>query len=217
MPRNTLEPAAMPKLPPPLRFPYSTVERALAAAYGISDERRPAGFRSMISNLQKHGALGPQSRVGRGARLTYTPVEMHRLVLAIELSELAVPPATAAALLEAYWEPKLKPFVHEAARPIGLAHEEPPGNDIILFLGGVALRTDSLRGEIAPSVPNVDQCSLNELPVVMRRWMTAPNERGLIVNLSARLRAFHAALSDVVEADGKVERAVALRARKVAE
>ena len=183
--------------PPPLEFSYGVIEKALAVAYGISDERRPVGFRGMISNLHKLGALGPQSRVGRGAKLTYTVVEMHRLVLALEFSELGLTPATVVGLLETYWESILWPIIHAAARPLGLIPEEPAGNaDIILVLRGGSFRTGSLRGEAVPGVPNIDQCSLDQLPLEMKQWMAMTPPRALAVNISARLRAFHSALAD---------------------
>jgi hypothetical protein len=210
MPRNTVEPAAMVKLPE-LKFPYGVVERALAVAYQIPDAVRPAGFRSMLANLQKMGSLGLQARVGRGAALTYTPVEMHRLVLALEFSEFGLPPATVVGLLDTYWDSTLWPIIYAAARPIGLLPEEPEGKDTVLFLGGGGLRTDSLRGEKGPVVPIIDRCSLDELPDAMRRWMTTtPNARGLIMNLSARLRAFHSALAVTNLEDALDERQAAL-------
>jgi hypothetical protein len=182
--------------PPPLTFSFGIVEKALAVAYGIPDDRR-GGFRGAISNLQKHGVLGPQSRVGRGVHLVYTPVEMHRLLLALELCELGVPPQTTAGILAAYWETKLWPIVKAAARPIGLVPEEPEGKDTILYLGGFGLRTDSLRGAKGPVVPIIGRCSVDELAGTMRQWMTSNDPpRGLVVNLSARLRAFHSALAD---------------------
>jgi hypothetical protein len=193
---------------PKLSFPYGTVERALAIAYRVPEDVRPAGFRSMVANLQKLGALGAQARVGRGAALSYTPTEFHRLILALEFCELGVPPATVVAILDAYWESKLKAIIDAAAR--GLVRHEPGGNDVILYLGGVSLRTGSLRGEAFPSV-HIDRCSLDKLPLEMKRWMAmAPNDpappRALVVNLSARLRAFHDALSDANKNDLDAER-----------
>jgi hypothetical protein len=184
--------------PPPMEFPYGVIEKALAVAYKIPDERRPVGFRGMISNLQKMGVLGPQSRVGRGAKLVYTHVEFNRLVLALEFSEFGIPPATAVALVEAYWSDKLKPIIEAAADPIGIDPAPPEGADVILYLGGVGLRTGSLRGETGPRVPIIERSSLDELPAAMKRWMAEtpdhPAPRALFVNLSARMRAFHAAL-----------------------
>ena len=198
----------MPKLPK-LTFAYGTVEKALAAAYQIPEADRSSGFRSMIGNLQKLGALGAQARVGRGKALVYGVVEMHRLVLALEFSEMGLPPATVVGLLETYWESTLWPIIFSAARPIGLLPEEPEGKDTVLFLGGVGLRTDSLRGEKSV-VPIIDRCSLDDLPAAMRQWMTTtPNARGLVVNLSARLRAFHSALADANLDDALAERQAA--------
>jgi hypothetical protein len=184
---------------PPLTFSYGAVEKALATAYGISDKRRPGGFRSMLSNLQRLGVLGPHSHIGRGAALRYGPDEMHRFVLALEFCEAGIPPATAAAIVDRYWDSELKSIVAAAVRPIGFLPEEPEGKDVVLYLGGVGLRTDSLRGETCPSVPNIAQSSLDALPLDMSRWLAATSNnptppRGLIVNLSARMRAFHAAL-----------------------
>jgi hypothetical protein len=184
------------------------VERALAVAYDIPQALRPAGFRSMVANLQKLGALGPQARVGRGRTLTYTPLELHRFLLALELSEFGLAPATAVSIIETYWETKLEPIVDAALTR--LMHGEPGGGDVILCLRGVTLRTASLRGE-APGVPNIDQCSLDQLPIAMATWMTATANdpappRALVVNLSARLRAFHTALADANLDDALAER-----------
>jgi hypothetical protein len=161
---------------------YGTVERALATTYGIADERRPLGFRSMIANLQKLGALGPGARVGRGADLDYTSTMVRRLILALELCELGVPPKTVVRLLDRYWETKLKPIADAAARGLVL---DPGGPDVFLCLSGASLRIDSLRGEMVPCVPHID------------RWSPPdpPPSRALIVNLTARFRAFHAALA----------------------
>jgi hypothetical protein len=194
--------------PPKLTFSYGVVERALAVAYRIPDAVRPAGFRSMLANLQKLGALGAQARVGRGRALTYTPVELHRLMLTLELCELGVPPATSVSIVETHWEPKLWPIISAAL--VGVMHGEPGGNDMILYLSGVSLRTGALRGE-APGAPNIGRCSLDALPAAITRWMaTTPDDpappRGLIVNLSERLRAFHRALADANLDDALAER-----------
>jgi hypothetical protein len=194
MPRKQRQPAAIPELPP-LKFPYGVVEKAMAVTYRIPEERRPVAFRAMLSNLQKLGAMGPQSRIGRGKKLDYTPVELHRLMLTLELCELGVPPATSVSLVEAHWGPRLWPIISTAL--IGVMHGEPGGTDVILSFRGVALRTDSLRSE-APGVPDIDQCSLDELPVRIKAWLapdTPAPPRALIVNLSARLRVFHTALA----------------------
>jgi hypothetical protein len=192
---------------------YGAVERALAVAHNVPDAVRQAGFRSMLSNLQKLGALGAQARVGRGAALKYTPTELHRLVLTLEFCELGIPPATAVSLVNTYWESKLKAIIGAAER--GVVHEEPPGNDVIIHLGGVSLRTGSLRGEQFPGVPNLNQCKFSELPSYIKQWMAMkPSDpvppRALVVNLSARLRTFHSALADAYMDELRAERRATL-------
>jgi hypothetical protein len=203
---------ANPPRPPPQTFFYGTVERALAAAHGISDDQRPGGFRSMVSNLQKLGALGLQARVGRGSVLTYTHVEFNRLILALEFCELGLPPQTAVDLLGRYWESDLRSIIEAAARPLGVEPEPPRGKDAILFLG-VRLRTDTLRGGSAPAAI-IEQCSLDDLPVAMKRWMETAPARGLIVNVSERVRAFHAALVPAYMDQLDAERLLAPKAAK---
>src|SRR5262249_27815215 len=143
----------MPTTPKPrFQVPYGSVERALAASHGIPEAVREAGFRSMLNNLQKLGVLGEKARVGRGSPLAAAPREAHRLILALELCELGVPPATAVGLVATYWDSKLKEICSDAERNNPAARGgDPidPGDDIIVHLGGVGLRTGSLKG--APS------------------------------------------------------------------
>jgi hypothetical protein len=218
------ETAAMIERPPPLEFSYGVVEKALAIAYGIPEAVRPAGFRSMLSSLQKLGVLGLQSRVGRGAKLTYTHIEFERLILALELLELGLPPAVAVGLISRNWESKLKAIIGVAQEAFGLVPEKPRGDDVMLCLVGGGFRTASLRGETGPSVPIIERTTLDELAAAMRLWMTTPLDDGvrppalddpapprvLVVNLSARLRAFHAALGVEYLAEAVAERRAAL-------
>ena len=188
---------------------YGPIERALAITHGISDAVRQAGFRSMLSNLQKLGALGAQARVGRGAALKYGPTELHRLILTLEFCELGIPPATAVALVDTYWEPQLKKIIADANRVV--ERDEPPSNDVIIHLGGVSLRTGPLKGERFPGVPNINRCTLSELPKYIAQWMAMAADdpvppRALVVNLSARLRAFHAAFAKAFLEEALAER-----------
>jgi hypothetical protein len=188
-------------------IPYRMIENALATSYGIDEPVRAAGFRSMIANLQKLGALGADARVGRGAPLDYTPEHLHRLVVALELSELGLPPATAVTLISRYWEPQLKDICWDAeannsaivgGRPIN------PADDVVVVLGGVGLRTSTLKGSRVPMIPSINKCRLADLAKHMQEWMImeGPNDalglapRALITNLSARFRSVHGTLVD---------------------
>jgi hypothetical protein len=186
---------------------YGSIERGLATSYGVPETARAGGFRSMLANLQKLGVLGEAARVGRGTPLAYTPDMLHRFVIALELGELGVPPATTAALIDNYWDSKLRAICRKAeennpairgGRPID------PGDDVVIYLGGVGIRTSTLKGARVPAVPAINQCKLRELQARIIRWMTmeGPNDalglapRALVLNLSARLRSVHAALAD---------------------
>jgi hypothetical protein len=189
---------------PLLQIPYGVLERALTTSYGVPEAVRETGFRGMLNNLQKLGVLGEAARVGRGTPLVYTPIELHRFIVAIELCELGVPPATAVALISSYWK-KFESICARAELNNPAMHGgEPidPDDDVILFLGGVGLRTGSLRGAQSPAIPNIDHCKLRDLPRHMAQWLRMDSDgdaaesppRALVINLSARLRSFHAAM-----------------------
>jgi hypothetical protein len=199
----------------PPKFSYGVIEKALAVAYGIPEERRPGGFRSALNNLQRLGALGPNSHIGRGAALVYTHTEYNRLILTLEFCEFGIPPATAVALVTGYWESNLKAIIGAAQDPIGILPDRPEGDDVILCVRGIALRTAGLRGEAGPVVPNIDRCALAELPTAAKQWMAGtPGDpsppRAMIANLSARCRAFHTALGVEFLAEATEERRAAL-------
>jgi hypothetical protein len=114
--------------------------------------------------------------------------------------------ATAVALITAYWDSKLKAICTAAGRNMpAVRGSKPidPADDVILYLGGVALRTGSLKGTRSPTIPNINHCPLSKLPNHITQWMKVGDDqvpmalppRALVVNLSARLRAFHDALS----------------------
>src|SRR5262249_34888056 len=76
--------------------------------------------------------------------------------------------------------------------------------DVVIFLGGIGLRTSTLKGARQPDIPAIKSCKLADLPDLIQSWMTmrGPNDalglapRAWCVNLSARLRSVHDALSD---------------------
>jgi hypothetical protein len=194
------------------RSSYGPLEKALAIAYGVPESVRETSLRGWVTNLQKLGLLGKAARVGRGTALVYTPNELHRLICGLELTELGVPPATAVALVDAYWESKIKAIFALAEETV--AREEPPENDVILHLGGVSLRSGAWSGARIPGIPNINRCRLRELPNYIVEWMKmGPNDpiglppRALVVNLSARLRAFHTAFAKSYLDEALTERA----------
>ena len=196
----------------PLHITYGAIERALAAAYGIPDSDRETGFRGWVTNLQKLGVLGEAARVGRGAALNYTPDEWHRLLFALELSEVGVTPAVAVALIEVFWERQLKEIFRKAEKTV--ERDEPVDEDVIIILAGVSLRSGawtSPKGSKFPGVPNVIDIRMKHLRHEAERWMRreydvpgTPPARALMMNLSLRLRLFHQALIPLIRAEPDV-------------
>ena len=75
----------------PVGFSYAMVEAALVELHGIAPDGVPA-LRSRFGAFQRGGLLGKQP--GRGARLQYGPDELHRVVLAFELTQMGMSPTT---------------------------------------------------------------------------------------------------------------------------
>ena len=182
---------------------YGPIERAAMAAYSVP-AKHLIRFRGWTDNLRKLGILGKKGRIGRGAPLTYTPTELHRLLCGLELTEAGIPPLTTVALIEALW-PKLWPIFMEATRPLPYPPEQQPGpgEDIFLFLDGLALRTGAWSAPKSakfPGVRKIDSCRRRELMEKLAQ-VTA---RVIVINLTERLKRFHDAfraeyLKDAIE------------------
>jgi hypothetical protein len=175
---------------------YSHVEAALVQTYGVP-VKAVGAFRGRLGNLQKLGLFGPKNMPGRGAALRYGPDQFHRLIFACELFECGVGPATVLALVEQLWESRLKQIFKKAEHAAERG-DDPGPDDIVMHMGGVRLMTDAW----SEAVPNVNSCTLRKLPSHMEVWMRMGARdrlpsRALVVNLSSRLRQFHAALADL--------------------
>jgi hypothetical protein len=177
---------------------YGTVERALWHAYGVPEAAR-ASFRARLGHAQKAGLFGPEKQPGRGRTLIYDADVVHRLQFYCEMAEFGVTPAEALDLIEKAWDRTICRIFDKAEWT--LIHCEPGLDDIILHMGGVHMLLDGW----AHTVPNVNSCPLRELPRMVRAWMEMnPDDpppsnlppRAMIVNLSARLRTFHAKFAD---------------------
>ena len=84
----------------PVGFSYAMVEAALVELHGIAPDGVPA-LRSRFGAFQRGGLLGKQP--GRGARLQYGPDELHRVVLAFELTQAGMSPTTVLRLVREFW------------------------------------------------------------------------------------------------------------------
>jgi hypothetical protein len=174
--------------------PYSRVEAALVRAYGVHKADLPR-FRARIAFLQKGGLLGV--RPGKGKALNYTPDLLHRLVFAMELSEVGVTPAATLITVADLWEKSIRKHFDDAEKTI----KAPPGpRDIVLAMSGVSLMVGGWTST-AKAIPNVNGFALHRLADKMDLALryTDPAPRAVVINLSQRLRDFHAALAASAE------------------
>jgi hypothetical protein len=172
--------------------PYARVEAALVSTYGVR-ERDLGAFRARLTFWQKGGVLGISP--GKGKALSYTPDLIHRLIFSIELAECGATPAMVVGTVTDLWEKRIR-HVFERAEDAAMAPPSP--RDIALILGNISLMIGAWDST-AKALPNVNACELVRLPDTMALLMNDSDPRrsprGLVVNLSERLRRFHAALA----------------------
>ena len=186
---------------------FGVVERALWQAYSVPEAARGA-FRSRLTSLQKQGLFGAKNMPGKGKELVYTPDMVHRAIFVCEMFEFGVSPREVLDLVEKAWsrdarkgQSLSKIFAEAELEPLSGRNCKPSLDDVIMHMGGVHLMANGW----ADTVPNVNWCPFRELPRFVKMWMelepTDPHPsnlppRALLVNLSARLRTFHAAFAD---------------------
>jgi hypothetical protein len=177
-------------------YPYNRVEAALVSAYRV-DKHDLGAFRARLTFWQKLGALGVSP--GKGKRVRYEPDQIHRLVFAIEIAESGATPGMVAGTIADLWERRIRRHF-ERAEAAAMAGPSP--RDIALILGNISLMTGAW-GSTAKALPNVNACELARLPDTLALLMndTDPRRspRGLVINLSERLRRIHAALAATSE------------------
>ena len=147
--------------------------------------------------MQRGGLFGAEHRVGKGTRLIYQPDMLHRVLFCLELAELGVTPAVQLKLVAELWDKRIREIFSKAEtvkQPAG------GGDDVILLMVGVSLMVEAWTG----AVPNINDTTFRKLPSKAALALRRPRRkddpllpRVLAVNLSARLRRFHEALSDV--------------------
>jgi hypothetical protein len=180
-------------------FPYARVEAALTTAYGVR-ARDLGAFRARLTFWQKGRVLGISP--GKGKALRYTPDLMNRLIFSIELAECGATPAMVVGTVTDLWEKRIRRVFERAEdAATGLI---PSPNDIIVELGNISLMIGGWDST-AKALPNVNYCELCKLPDHMAMWMNDSDARRaprvVVINLSERLRRFHAALTATPESE----------------
>ena len=82
------------------RYGYAAVERALAAVFGIGDDRR-GPLKARLKHLNLLGL--PGLKVGKGQRIFYSLEQISQLMIALLIEETGVDPTVAADLVKRTW------------------------------------------------------------------------------------------------------------------
>jgi hypothetical protein len=187
---------------------YAKVEQTLVRVHNVAPGDISA-FRSRFGSLQRGGLLGAESQPGKGRKLEYGPDQIHRAVLAFDLIQVGIAPSIILALVDEYWDSKLRDIFMKAESAI--IRET---SDVVLILaGGAALSSET-------AVPNINHTTLDKISERIKFALDGEDlpARVVLVNLSAQLRKFHRALVDhhlgpepVIEATKKSKRRPARR------
>jgi hypothetical protein len=177
----TLEPK-----PTSFTVSFATVEKALLRMHGV-EPRHEDAWRSRINFLRREGVQG--ERPGSGRRIGYhTAAELPRLVLALELAQAAVAPQTILSSIRRHWDDRLEKIFKEAER--ARFYET---SDVYLLLAGI-----SEMVERDGAIPVIAATTADRLDVLrMALDDSSVPGRAFVINLTARLRRFHEALSDI--------------------
>jgi hypothetical protein len=175
---------------PVVEVSYSRVEAALVRTYRVR-ERYLGRFRARITFLQKGGLLGVSP--GKGKALRYSPDMVHRLIFAAEMHEFGAAPQIVLETVADLWDRRIRGIFARAENAIA----KPGSDDVALVLGGNSLMVGAWTSTAA-ALPNVNGIPLHRLPGSIDLLMRYddPPPRAVVVNLSAQLRRFHAALAE---------------------
>jgi hypothetical protein len=170
--------------PSMLGFSYSMIEQSLVEMHNVAPDDVPA-LRSRFGALQRGGLLGRQP--GKGVRVQYGPDELHRVVLAFELTQAGFAPSLVLQFLHDFWDKRMREICLKAES--ASVHGTP---DVLLIMAGVS----AMEGP-EKAIPNVNYTTA-EKPSKLLLAIDGKSElpaRALVVNLSAQLRRFHTALT----------------------
>jgi hypothetical protein len=169
---------------------FATAEKALLRMHAVEPQHGEA-WRSRVNFLRREGLLG--ERPGSGRRIGYhTADQLPKLVLALEMAQAAIVPQTILSLVRNHWDIRLKKIFIEAEKA-----RRRDTSDVLLYLAGI---TEMVEREGA--IPVIEATTADKLDAFRMALddRSVPG-RALVINLTARLRRFHAALSDIYPQD----------------
>src|SRR5262245_26847246 len=171
-----------------MSYPYAAVEAALAELFRAKTDRQRRTLRARINHLQRLAVIDLAPGKGRAAH--YELEHVWRWVFCLGLAEIGVAPATAAALVKAYWKQALAESFRDAQqRAIETGKE-----DLFLWLRGTTLMSSAWnrKSDRFPGVPHIGSVGPSDMKVVLK-WL---EQRGVppqvcLVNVTAQLRVLN--------------------------
>jgi hypothetical protein len=166
---------------------FATVEKALLKMHDVEPQHEEA-WRSRINFLRREGVLG--ERPGSGRRIGYhTTVHLPKLLLALELAQAAVAPQVALSLIATSWDNRLHPIFENANKTL----DRGGSADVLLLLAGITQMIE--RDGAIPVIATTTADRLDVLQTLLSD--KAVPGRALVINITARLRRFHAELVEI--------------------
>jgi hypothetical protein len=186
---------------------YQVLERGLALLYGGDDSTQRGALRARLDGLKRAKVVGINP--GKGQRIVYDQEARVWLLLALELEEFGHEPAIIGALFERDRE-TLRKLVTKAANADG------KDEDLLLTVQP-AFMSDGWRkkGKDELPLPAIGKINGRRAMDGFYEWLrgtsrgggvTGSSPRACVFNLSARLRAFDAALEKATKSEAEPPR-----------
>jgi len=182
-----------------MTYSYAAVEAALAELYCAKTDGQRRTFRARINHFQRLAVI--DLAPGKGRAVQYELEHVWRWLFCLELAEIGVAPATAAALVQSYWKRALAEIFRDAQRAIETGKE-----DIFLWLCGSTLMSSAWNpgSDRFAGVPHIGSIGPSDFKGVLRflkdgvspvKLKDSLPPRVCLVNLTARLRVLNASLA----------------------
>jgi hypothetical protein len=163
---------------------WAVVESALVHAFRIG-KKDLSRFRARLTMLQRGGLLGRENRVGRGTAIDYRSDEVRRLIFAIALMEVGLPPSAVLKIVKSLWTQKIA----EMFERVVLAGESARlGVSVSLMTGGWSHKRLPLI--VLVVLTHVDADHVTGLTV-----QASETEQLILLNVGKRWREFESALA----------------------
>jgi hypothetical protein len=163
-------------------YSYAAVERALAAIHGIDERGRIGWLRARLQHFRRLG-LAPEGP-GRGKVISYTPDDVDRWLVALEVEFFKIDPTTAISFVVGNWSDIAKLLAEARA-------SESADEDVLMMVHfGLPQKLPTVVGG------STTVKGMRVIAYWLRGDPREPPRRVGIFNLSVRAKALDAALAN---------------------